>query len=162
VASSAFCSSRDLPSNRAVIVCSGGFLPSRTIWVWVTEAMVLSPTETRVCQTMVWRPRCRGAQTAVTVSPVRAAARKFVLDSTVVVEAPGGRLSIVATPPRVSARAMMAPPCMMPGTVQSSSRTVTSALTLSGSTSSRRMPRRSGRRPLARSWMTAGSTGVSF
>ena len=39
----------------------------------------------RVCQTIVVRPRCTGSQTARTVSPIGAAAKKLVLLSIVVV-----------------------------------------------------------------------------
>src|SRR2546421_4263468 len=50
---------------------------------------------TRVCQTMVVWPRCRGRVSART-TPSVAPAKKLVFDSRVVVPAPGGRLTTVA------------------------------------------------------------------
>ena len=55
--------------------------------------------------------------------PPRTGARRFVLDSIVVVPAaPSGRLRNAHTAPAVSARLMSAPPCMAPAAVHSSSR----------------------------------------
>src|SRR2546425_752433 len=78
----------------------------------------------------------------------------------VVVPAPGVRFREVATPPSVSANAMIAPPCMMPGTVHSSSRTSSSARTRSGATSTKRMPSVSAKRPFRRSCMAAAALFV--
>src|SRR4051794_7404187 len=80
-----------------------------------------------VCQTIVVRPRWSGMQTAWAVSPSGTARKKFVLLSIVVVRAPSARLSTLAAPPRISAKAMMAPPCMTPLRLASSSPTVSSA-----------------------------------
>ena len=68
---------------------------------------------TRVCHTMVRRPRCRHVASARS-GPDRPAARKLVLDSRVAVVAPSGRLRNVAAAPTVSARAISAPPWTAP------------------------------------------------
>src|SRR6202451_2311082 len=85
----------------------------------------------RVCQTMVVRPRCSGVHSARAVSPIGIGAKKLVLLSMVAVRPPSGRLAKVAVPPRLSASAMIAPPCMAPNRLLSSSRTKISASTLS-------------------------------
>src|SRR6059036_1182554 len=56
---------------------------------------------TRVCHTWVRRPRCSGVASARTV-PDLPAAKKFVLDSSVVVLAPAGRFRNVAAAPTVN------------------------------------------------------------
>src|SRR4051812_13478745 len=66
-------------------------------------------------------------QTARAVSPSGTARKKLVLLSIVVVRAPSAKLSTLAAPPRMSAKAMMAPPCMTPLRLASSSPTVNSA-----------------------------------
>src|ERR1700735_1185002 len=83
----------------------------------------------RVCQTIVRRPRWIATHSALTVVPTAAGARKLVFDSSVVVDAPARRLSDVAQPPRVSARAIIAPPCSTAGRVHRASRTFISAVT---------------------------------
>src|SRR5215471_19166732 len=62
------------------------------------------------------------------------AAKKLVLLSTVVVDWPGLRLAVVAVPPRLSASAIRAPPCMIPKRLLRSSRATSSAVTRSGDT----------------------------
>src|SRR5215510_13038808 len=62
------------------------------------------------------------------------AAKKFVLLSIVVVDCSGLRLAVVAVPPRLSARAIRAPPCMIPKRLLRSSRATSSAVTRSGDT----------------------------
>jgi hypothetical protein len=64
-------------------------------------------------------------------TPTGMLAKKFVLLSMVAVRPPFGRLAMVAVPPRLSARAMTAPPCSAPNRLLSSSRTGSSAMTLS-------------------------------
>src|SRR5690348_4036373 len=81
---------------------------------------------------MVVRPRCRGVHSALATSPIGTAAKKLVLLSTVVVDWPGLRLAVVAVPPRLSAKAMRAPPCMIPKRLLRSSRAASSAVTRSG------------------------------
>src|SRR5262245_2983780 len=80
---------------------------------------------------MVLLPRCSGVHSARAVSPTAMPAKKLVLLSIVAVVAPLGRLAMVAVPPRLSASAMMAPPCRMPKRLPSSSRTTSSATTRS-------------------------------
>src|SRR5947209_20529518 len=92
---------------------------------------------------MVVRPLWIGAQAAPATSPTGRAARKFVLLSIVVVQAPSGRLSTVASAPTESAKAINAPPCKTAGTVQRSGRTSISASTRSGVLVITRMPRSS-------------------
>src|SRR2546425_12489518 len=61
-----------------------------TIWVWiVSDRSRPDSSVTRVCQTIVRRPRWSGVDSARTV-PDRPAAKKLVLDSSVVVLAPAG------------------------------------------------------------------------
>src|SRR5271163_4186945 len=104
----------------------------RIIWVCVTMAQSLPfGRKMRVCHTIVVRPICTGEHSARAVSPARRAATKFVLLSIVVVFAPGGRLRSVATAPTESAKAMTAPPWRMEFEVHKSSRTKSSAITLS-------------------------------
>ena len=87
----------ELPGYRAQ-VCAA----SMTSCVWVTTATKRPFSEVmRVCQTMVRRPRCGGRHSPMTFVPEGAGARKFVLDSTVVVWAPSGRFSVVAQAPSV-------------------------------------------------------------
>src|SRR5579863_4498075 len=92
----------------------------------------------RVCQTLERRPTCKGVASPVMVSPTRAAPRKLVLLSSVVVPWPGRRFSDAPMAPRLSAKAMSAPPCRMWPDVQRSSRTVSRPVTrvLSASTTS--------------------------
>src|SRR5947207_5902677 len=61
-------------------------------------------------------------------------AKKLVLLSMVAVRPPFAKLAIVAVPPRLSASAMTAPPCNAPKRLLRSSRTGSSATTLSGET----------------------------
>ena len=62
-----------------------------------------------ICQTIVRLPRWSGVVSAHTL-PERPAVKKLVLGSSVVVPAPGGRSSIVAATPTVSASAIKVPP----------------------------------------------------
>ena len=83
----------------------------RTSWVCVTMATSLpSAVVIRVCQTIVRRPRWMGVVSPRMRDPAGAAPTKFVLLSMVVVVWPSGRLAIVANAPRVSAKAIIAPP----------------------------------------------------
>ena len=94
----------------------------RTICVWmVSESRRPLASVTRVCQTWVRLPRWSGVDSART-TPSRPAAKKLVLDSSVVVPAPGGRFRTVAVAPIVSASAISVPPCRLPPTVRISSR----------------------------------------
>ena len=68
----------------------------------------------------------------------------LVLDSIVVVVAPGGMLRKVPTAPRVSAKPITAPPCIMPPTVQISGRARSRPTTRSGVVSTSSMPSRPG------------------
>src|SRR5215510_630666 len=99
----------------------------RTIWVWIVCASSRPDASvTRVCHTIVVRPRWSGVASART-TPSRPAAKKLVFDSSVVVDAPGGRFRNVAVAPTVSAIAMIVPPCSAPPKVRRSSRIVNSA-----------------------------------
>ena len=63
--------------------------PHNTSWVCVTSATSLSSSVvTRVCHTIVRRPRCSGVAAPVIRLPRGAAAMKLVLLSIVVVPAP--------------------------------------------------------------------------
>src|SRR5947209_12982112 len=65
---------------------------SSTIWVCTVIASSRPDASvTRVCHTIVRRPRCSGVDSART-TPSRPASKKFVFDPTVVVVVPGGRL----------------------------------------------------------------------
>ena len=68
-------------------------------------------------------------QTAV--CPIGIDDKKFVLLSNVVVDAPSGKFNIQASAPKLSAKAMIAPPCKTSGRVHNSSRTSSVALTQS-------------------------------
>src|SRR3974390_805714 len=68
------------------------------------------------------------------MSPIGTAAKKLVLLSIVVVRWPGLRLAIVAVPPRLSASAISAPPCMMLKRLLNSSRIASLAVTRSRDT----------------------------
>src|SRR5262249_31002999 len=76
-----------------------------------------------------------GVHSATTVVSTGAGATKLVLLSMVVVDAPSGRLITVAIAPRVSARAIIAPPWSTAGRVHKSARTSISALTPSAEAS---------------------------
>src|SRR5215813_1761867 len=89
-------------------------------------------------------------------TPLRPAAKKFVLDSRVVVPAPGGRLRAVPVAPTVSAKAMRVPPWRAPPTVRRSSRMASSATTRSGLVSMKRMPRSVDRVPFCMASTAAG------
>ena len=107
--------------------------PGNTICVCVTTASSLPFSDvTRVCQTIVRRPRCIATHSARTVVPTIAGPMKLVFDSIVVVIAPSRRFNDVAQPPSVSASAIIAPPCRIAGRVHISSRTFISAVTHSG------------------------------
>ncbi len=104
---------------------------SSTICVCVTTAISRPASFVmRVCQAIVRRPLCSGKHSPITLVPAGAGAKKFVFDSMVVVPCPSRKLSTVAHAPKVSANAMIAPPCKVDGVVQSSSRTTSSAVTL--------------------------------
>src|SRR5215510_14644731 len=105
-------------------------------------------------------PRCRGVASARIV-PDRPAAKKLVLDSIVVVLAPGGKLSIVAAAPTVSARAIRVPPWRLPPTVVRASRNESSATTRPGLVSTKRMPSSSARVPLWSSEIAIGSMCIA-
>src|SRR3954468_7525158 len=92
---------------------------------------------TRVCQTWVRLPLCRAIDSARIV-PCSAAAKKLVFDSSVAVRSP---IAAVPAAPTVSASAISVPPWRAPPTVASSLRTSSSAPTLSGPTSTKRIPR---------------------
>jgi len=98
-----------------------------------------SSSVTSVWTTIVLRPTCRGWVLAW-AAPLRTPRKKLVLDSSVVVDAPAGRLTTVAAAPTVSASAIRVPPCNAPPTVRSSSRMVSSATTRSGVASTMRSP----------------------
>src|SRR3954464_3429924 len=84
--------------------------------VCVTIAASLpSPRVILVCQTVVVRPRCSGVHSALATSPSGMPAQKLVLLSIVAGEPPlGGRFAVAAVPPRLSAKAITAPPCITP------------------------------------------------
>ena len=129
------------------MVSAGVWRPSSTAWVWVTRAIRRpSGASTRVCHTMVRRPRWSGVHSPSMVVPLRPAARKLVFDSMVVVEEPRGRFSTVATAPKVSAKAITAPPWSTPGRVQRRSCTSRLPRTRSFSASRKRMPRVPGKK----------------
>src|SRR5436190_731093 len=137
--------------GEAVAEVPGALRPERgssTIWVWMTRASRRPDASvTRVSHTMVVRPRWSGVEAARTV-PSLAPAKKLVFDSSVVVEAPCGRLRNVAVAATVSARAMIVPPWSLPPIVLRSSRIASSATTRSVVASTKRMPSSSGRHPL--------------
>src|SRR5689334_7158958 len=95
---------------------------------------------TDVCHTIVVRPRCSATLSPRTVLPTFAGAMNFVLESVVVVVAPGGRFCIVPSAPSVSANAMLAPPRKTPTIVHRSARTCSSPTTRSAESSSTVMP----------------------
>jgi hypothetical protein len=132
----------------------------RTICVWmVRESRRPVSSVIRVCQTMVRFPRWSGVASARTV-PERPAAKKLVLDSSVVVPAPGGRFSTVAVAPTVSASAIRVPPWRLPPTVLRSSLIASWATSRSGLASTIRMPRSSANVPPSRSEIAAGSISM--
>ena len=88
--------------------------------------------------------------------PDRPAAKKLVLDSSVVVLAPAGRLRNVAAAPTVSASAINVPPCSAPPTVVSAGRCSNSATTRSGVASTNWMPRCSASVPLCAACRSTG------
>src|SRR6185437_3519529 len=131
-----------------------------TIWVWVvSESSRPESSVTRVCQTWVRLPLWSGVASART-TPLRPAAKKLVLDSSVVVLAPAGRFTTVAAAPTVSASAIRVPPWSAPPTVRSSSRMVSSATTRSGLASTMRRPSRVLRVPCMRSLKGSGSIAM--
>lgn len=73
-----------------------------------------------VCQTIVRRPLWTGIVSPMTHVPAGAAPITLVLLSIVVVPLPPTRFAPVARTPKVSAKAMMAPPCRIAGCVQNS------------------------------------------
>ena len=75
----------------------------------VSDSRRPPPSVTRVCHTCVRLPRCSGVASART-TPGRPGAKKLVFDSSVVVEAPGGKFTTVAAAPTVSANAISVPP----------------------------------------------------
>src|SRR6202158_5888923 len=125
----------------------------------VSESSRPDSSVTRVCHTWVRLPLWSGVASART-TPLRPAAKKLVLDSSVVVDAPAGRLTTVAAAPTVSASAIRVPPCSAPPTVRSSSRMVSSATTRSGPASTLRNPRRLRRVPCMWSWKGLGSIAM--
>ena len=76
---------------------------------------------------MVERPMCSGVVTARAVSPFGIGAKKLVLLSIVAVRCPSGRAATVVMPPMISPQPMIAPPCITPRRLVSSSRTTNSA-----------------------------------
>ena len=113
-----------------------------------------SEFRTEVCHTIVDRPRCSAMQSPVMRVPALAAAMNFVLESVVVVRWPSPRFAAVPIAPSVSAKAMIAPPCNTPPTVQSCGRTSISARTTSGATEVRRTPSRPGSRGSSSVWIS--------
>src|SRR5712691_4422802 len=131
-----------------------------TIWVWiVSDSNRPDSSVTRVCHTIVRRPRWSGVDSART-TPARPAAKKLVLDSSVVVLAPAGRLSAVANAPTVSASAIRVPPCRAPPKVVNASRYASSATTRSWLASVKRRPSSSGSVALHSSFMAATSSSI--
>src|SRR6185369_2703045 len=92
---------------------------------------------TRVCHTWVRLPLWSALDSA-RIFPCSAAAKKLVFDSSVAVRSP---IAAVPAAPTVSASAISVPPWSAPPTVASSLRTSSSATTLSGPTSTKRIPR---------------------
>jgi hypothetical protein len=114
----------------------------KTSCVCVTIATSLpSAVVTRVCHTIVRRPRCKGVVSPTIRLPMGAVLMKLVLLSIVAVRPPSVRFASVPSAPNVSAKAMTAPPCGTAGRVQSSSRTIISATILSVTALTISMPR---------------------
>src|SRR6266446_94321 len=146
--------------ERAGAVNVAGDTHVSTIWVWmVIDSRRPDSSVTRVCQTIVRRPRWSGVDSARTV-PDRPAAKKLVLDSSVVVPEPGGRFSAVANAPTVSASAIRVPPCRLPPNVVKASRYGSSATTRSRLASVNRRPSSSGSVALQSSFMAARSMSI--
>src|SRR5262249_61932584 len=85
-----------------------------------------------VWQPAVVRPRCTGPDSPNRFLRRGAPPMKLVFASIVVVREPCGILRIAAIAPRVSANAMIAPPCRLSPIVHNSLRTVIEATTFSG------------------------------
>src|ERR1700741_150272 len=106
----------------------------------VSDSSLPLASVTRVCQTCVRLPLCSGVASART-TPLNAAAKKLVFDSSVAVCCPGSRFTTVPAAPMVSANAISVPPWSAPPTVSSSGRISSSATMRSFCVSMKRMPR---------------------